>query len=220
MPHNEYFETMRPAPTSKDYVQLQNYLILENLTLPIWDDSTHHNSPKLYLNTTESHIEITDIFLSGELHILGWIGYDCFSEGVVNENYSNPSITLCKFPISNTRNRFTVVGCDTYAVIKGSWGRKYATGCLSLCDRIDNVINGSCSGIGYCQTSIPKGVKSFEIGVSSYDNHTFVWGFNPCSYAFVAKETTYRWDRGSRPRPSSNHTKQKNIHPHPRRHNF
>ncbi|GMP46724.1 hypothetical protein CsSME_00014773 [Camellia sinensis var. sinensis] len=156
-------------------------------------NNTHHNPPKLFLNTTESNLEITDIFLSGELRILTWIGYDCFSEGGVNETNFNPWITLSKFPISNTRNRFTAVGCDTNAFIKGSWGRKYATGCLSLCDRVDNVINGSCSGIGCCQTSIPKGVKSFEIGVSSYDKHTFVWGFNPCSYAFVAEETAYNF---------------------------
>ncbi|KAL7246094.1 hypothetical protein ACSBR2_001262 [Camellia fascicularis] len=88
---------------------------------------------------------------------------------------------------------FTVVGCDTYAFIKGSWGRKYAKGCLSLCDRIDDVINGSCSGIGCCQTRIPKGVTSYKIGVSSYNSHTFVRGFNPCSYVFVAEENAYNF---------------------------
>ncbi|KAL7263037.1 hypothetical protein ACSBR1_001249 [Camellia fascicularis] len=88
---------------------------------------------------------------------------------------------------------FTVVGCDTYAFIKGSWGCKYATGCLSLCDKIDDVINSSCSGIGCCQTRIPKGVTSYKIGVSSYNSHTFVWGFNPCSYVFVAEENAYNF---------------------------
>ncbi|KAL7263065.1 hypothetical protein ACSBR1_001274 [Camellia fascicularis] len=78
---------------------------------------------------------------------------------------------------------FTVVGCDTYAFIKGSWGRKYAMGCLSLCDRIDDVINGSCSGIGCCQTRIPKGVTSYKIGVSSYNSHTFAVGTQTCAEA-------------------------------------
>ncbi|CAL5386738.1 unnamed protein product [Camellia sinensis] len=77
--------------------------------------------------------------------------------------------------------------------ISGSQGQKYDTGCLSLCDNINNVINGSCSGIGCCQTSIPKGVRSFYISVRSYDNHTLVWNFNSCSYAFVAEEATHNF---------------------------
>ncbi|CAL5384749.1 unnamed protein product [Camellia sinensis] len=155
-------------------------------------NNTHYNPPKLYLDTTESNIEITDIFLSGELRILALIGHDCFGEGGVHETYSDPWITLPKFPFSNTRNKFTAVGCDTKAVI-GSLGRTYATGCLSVCSTIDNVINGSCSGIGCCQTSIPKGVKNFEISIGSYNNHSSVWNFNPCSYVFVAEETAYNF---------------------------
>ncbi|XP_028119284.1 wall-associated receptor kinase 2-like [Camellia sinensis] len=102
-------------------------------------------------------------------------------------------LRLAKFPISYTRNKFTAVGCDSYAVISGSQGQKYDTGCLSLCDNINNVINGSCSGIGCCQTSIPKRVRSFYISVRSYDNHTLLWNFNPCTYAFVAEEAAYNF---------------------------
>ncbi|KAL7263048.1 hypothetical protein ACSBR1_001259 [Camellia fascicularis] len=111
----------------------------------------------------------------------------------VSEDYYDYWIRLAKFPISNTRNKFIAVGCDSYAVISGSQGQKYDTGCLSLCDNINNVINGSCSGIGCCQTSIPKGVRSFNISVRSYDNHTLVWNFNPCSYDFVVEEAAYNF---------------------------
>ncbi|KAI8013084.1 Wall-associated receptor kinase 5 [Camellia lanceoleosa] len=54
-------------------------------------------------------------------------------------------------------------------------------------------MNDSCSGIGCCQTSIPMGVTNFQFTLSSYSNHTNVLGFNPCSYAFVAKETAYNF---------------------------
>ncbi|CAL5333132.1 unnamed protein product [Camellia sinensis] len=121
------------------------------------------------------------------------LAYDCFSEGGVSENYYDPWLRLAKFRISYTRNKFMAVGCDSYAVISGSQGQKYDTGCLSLCDNINDVINGSCSGIGCCQTSMPKGVRSFYISVKSYDNHTLVWNFNPCSYAFVAEEAAYNF---------------------------
>ncbi|KAK8704274.1 hypothetical protein V6N13_047901 [Hibiscus sabdariffa] len=68
---------------------------------------------------------------------------------------------------------------------------RYATGCLSLCSSITDDSNGSCSGIGCCQTSIPKGVKSYNITLESYDNHADVLPENPCSYAFVAENDNY-----------------------------
>ncbi|KAL7246113.1 hypothetical protein ACSBR2_001279 [Camellia fascicularis] len=156
-------------------------------------NNTHYNPPKLFLNTTESNLEITDIFLSGELRISSWIASDCYNKQRLRVINNEPWIKMHKFPISNTRNKFIAVGCDTFAIIGGSEGRNYTTGCLSLCDSINNVINGSCSGIGCCQTSIPNGVRNFQFRVKSFENHTRVWDFNPCSYAFVAEETTYNF---------------------------
>ncbi|XP_057489937.1 wall-associated receptor kinase 2-like [Actinidia eriantha] len=150
-----------------------------------------NNSSKLFL--TLSTIEVTDIFLWGELRISSWIGYDCYNAQGGPGDYFYPWMNLNRFPISNTQNKFTAVGCDTYAVVNGVRGRKYTTGCLSLCDSIENVINGSCSGIGCCQTSIPKEVRSFNITIQSYDNHRYVQDFNPCSYAFVAEEAAYNF---------------------------
>ncbi|GFY85546.1 wall associated kinase 5 [Actinidia rufa] len=118
---------------------------------------------------------------------------DCYNKQYLREYYNDPWMTSAKFPISNDQNKFIAVGCDTYAVIKGSQGQKYTTGCLSLCDSIDNVINGSCSGIGCCQAIIPKEVRSFNITVNSYEKHANVWDFNPCSYAFVVEDNTYNF---------------------------
>lgn len=78
-------------------------------------------------------------------------------------------------------------------MINGSRGKKYTTGCMSLCDSTRDVVEGSCSGIGCCETAIPRGVMKFEMDVSSYNNHKRVWEFNPCSYAFVAEEGTYNF---------------------------
>ncbi|THG10471.1 hypothetical protein TEA_003269 [Camellia sinensis var. sinensis] len=158
-------------------------------------NDTDYHPPKLFLESSDTNVEITEILLSGELRISVSIGSDCFREGGVQnrDDIFETWITVPEFPISNTRNKFTAVGCDTFAVIVGSLGRNYATGCLSVCDSIDSVINSSCSGIGCCQTSIPKGVKNYNISILSINNHTSVWGFNPCSYAFVAEETAYNF---------------------------
>ncbi|XP_059629936.1 putative wall-associated receptor kinase-like 16 [Cornus florida] len=56
---------------------------------------------------------------------------------------------------------------------------------------ITDVVNGTCSGIGCCQTSIPRGVIDFNLTVKSYYNHSGVWNFNPCSYAFIVEDGIY-----------------------------
>ncbi|KAL7246121.1 hypothetical protein ACSBR2_001287 [Camellia fascicularis] len=103
---------------------------------------------KLYLNTSDASIEITMILISGELHISSQIARDCYNKQGVHVSNNQISVRSGKFPISITRNKFIAIGCDTYDVIEGFEGRNYSTGCLSQCDNIDNVTNGSCSGIG------------------------------------------------------------------------
>ena len=150
-----------------------------------------YNPPLAFLR--EGNISLTDIWLWGEMRIYAFVANDCYNEtgGSVYKNH--PWIGLVNFQISNTRNKFMTIGCDTYAVIEGSRGTNYETGCMSLCDSTNDVVEGSCSGIGCCETAIPRGVLGFNIIVSSYYNHTRVWGFNPCSYAFVAEEGTYNF---------------------------
>ncbi|KAF8024973.1 hypothetical protein BT93_F1967 [Corymbia citriodora subsp. variegata] len=60
--------------------------------------------------------------------------------------------------------------------------------CLSLCESISDVINRSCSGIGCCETSIPRDAYGYNISVTSYKNHSRVMEFNLCRYAFVAQD--------------------------------
>ncbi|XVE80799.1 hypothetical protein DITRI_Ditri15bG0009200 [Diplodiscus trichospermus] len=102
-------------------------------------------------------------------------------------------MTLSKFPFSHTKNMFTAIGCDTYAYVEGSLGHTYSTGCLTFCNSVTDVINGSCSGIGCCQTAIPKGVRSYDISFDSDNQHSDVLSFNPCSYGFVVEDGAYNF---------------------------
>ncbi|KAK8549037.1 hypothetical protein V6N12_061937 [Hibiscus sabdariffa] len=139
-----------------------------------------------------SNIEVIDISLDGQLRILSNASYDCYNTlGGRAWSYFFLWLRLPGFSINNTKNRFTAIGCDTYARVEGFLGQRYATGCLSLCSSIADVSNGSCSGIGCCQTSIPKDVRSYNITLESYANHTDVLPENPCSYAFVAESDNY-----------------------------
>ncbi|XP_047306506.1 wall-associated receptor kinase 5-like [Impatiens glandulifera] len=142
---------------------------------------------KLFLGS----IEIVDISIFGELRVLSWIGSDCYKNNI-SDGWIRPWLTAgTSFYVSSLKNKFVALGCDTNAVITGTQGQRYTTGCMSLCNSMDEITNGTCLGIGCCEASIPKRVQSFEIQVTSYDNHSFVESFNPCSYGFVAEQGTY-----------------------------
>ncbi|XP_010539154.1 PREDICTED: wall-associated receptor kinase 2-like [Tarenaya hassleriana] len=97
---------------------------------------------------------------------------------------------LASFTLSYTKNKFTAVGCDTYAYLTGTGDDDYSTGCMSVCnsDNAFQVQNGSCSGIGCCQIPIPRKVNRFRILPRSFNNHSTVCNFNPCSYAFIVED--------------------------------
>ncbi|GMI89556.1 wall-associated kinase 2 [Hibiscus trionum] len=141
---------------------------------------------------TDSNIQVVNISLDGYLRILISTSYDCYDYPSANETYFEMWLELIKFPVDSARNKFTAIGCDTDALIQGFSG-EYDTGCMSFCNSIDGVINGSCSGIGCCQTAIPKGVMGYNISLGSYNNHSHILLDNPCSYAFVAEDGAYNF---------------------------
>lgn len=154
-------------------------------------DNTNFTSPKAFLTT--SPLEVLNISLDGYLRIRRSPGYACYNSSGVRSSYYFPWITLSKFPLSHTRNKFTAIGCDTYAYVGGSLGQSYSTGCVTFCSKIDDVINGSCSGIGCCQTAIPKGVRSYNVSLNSDHQHSYILSFNPCSYGFVSEDGAYNF---------------------------
>lgn len=88
-------------------------------------------------------------------------------------------------------NRFTVIGCDDFALITGGGDRSFTSGCVSLCSKAEDVLDGYCSGIGCCQTSVPTGLKFYLTSLSTLNNHTRVSSFDPCSYAFVGEQERF-----------------------------
>ena len=124
-----------------------------------------------------------------ELRVLNFVARRCYNKTGGLVDGIKTSFKTLRYTISNTKNKFTVVGCDTYAYLTGTQkGENYSIGCMSLCNSLLNVLNGSCSGVGCCEVEVPDGLKSIEMKVRSYHNHIDVWDFNPCGYAFVAEQ--------------------------------
>ncbi|GKC69780.1 wall-associated receptor kinase 2-like protein, partial [Tanacetum coccineum] len=118
----------------------------------------------------------------------------CYNEsGGVTEDYNAwTNLETTPFTFSR-RNKFTVTGCDDFALIVGTNGGDFSSGCLGLCSRSEDVPGGYCSGIGCCQTSIPKGLKTFNLALTSLRNHTIVGSFNRCGFAFLCEEESFQF---------------------------
>ncbi|KAF8024975.1 hypothetical protein BT93_F1969 [Corymbia citriodora subsp. variegata] len=167
------------------------------------DDSTNPPTPYLFDKSTNITIVSTSIE-KHEISIMMFVAKDCYNSSGGSSYQNDPSIILAIFPISAAKNKFIAVGCDTYAVFRGQQGSMYATGCLSSCGNISDVINGSCSGIGCCETSIPRDAYQYNIFVTSYHNHVGIWEFNPCGYAFVAEDGFFSFSTGDLYNPPLN----------------
>ncbi|XP_027148330.1 wall-associated receptor kinase 5-like [Coffea eugenioides] len=155
------------------------------------NSSTSVPQPVLHNST----INVTGISLEGQVYLMQYIAFDCYNEnGSLFDNYSPWMALSERFTFNSTANKFIVVGCDTLAIVYGfGQNRSYTTGCVSFCDYKEDVIDGSCSGIGCCRTDIPPGAWNINVSLTSLTNHTDVWDFNPCSYAFVVEEKAFNF---------------------------
>ncbi|KAI6689479.1 hypothetical protein NL676_026307 [Syzygium grande] len=144
-----------------------------------------------------SNIEILHISVEDhELRIGASIARDCYNSCGCDDSSSNDHwLWLAQFPLSSTKNKFTAIGCDTSASFQDRRG-KFSFGCMSSCSSVLDVSNGSCTGIGCCETSIPRNSFNYNISITSFSNHADVLGFNPCSYAFVTEIGSYNFTVG------------------------
>jgi len=103
------------------------------------------------------------------------------------------------FRFSETRNKFTVIGCNTLGLIgNNNSGSEYQSGCFTYCATTTlsaQTDDNSCSGMGCCQTPIPKGMdfNVVALRVIKGDNTSQTWkGFGEqCSYAVLMETAAF-----------------------------
>ncbi|MCL7038008.1 hypothetical protein MKW94_008489, partial [Papaver nudicaule] len=111
---------------------------------------------------------------------------------------------LGKFTFSSTKNRFIGMGCNTWAAFLGLESQDdnvSGTGCVAVCEREeDDVTDGSCSGVGCCQTSIPDGLQAlvWKVGrifpknlSSNYTDYNH--NSNSCSYGLLIETSSFQY---------------------------
>ncbi|KAL0336743.1 UNVERIFIED_CONTAM: Wall-associated receptor kinase [Sesamum calycinum] len=139
------------------------------------------------------NLEILDIS-DDKVLIKNWVAASCYDQfgNITRRNQAFINLVSTPFAFSDI-NKFTVLGCDEFALIAGSEGRNFTSGCVSLCSSREDLIEGDCSGIGCCQTAIPKGLKKFNSNLGSLNNHVNITSFDPCGYAFLGDPDNYRF---------------------------
>nr|XP_010918195.1 wall-associated receptor kinase 1 isoform X1 [Elaeis guineensis] len=124
--------------------------------------SCNGTSPILKLGNNSYEIEDISL-LQGNLSIYaGTIFHRCNQDFTVAPG--NIDLEGTPYTIANTEssnNMLTIVGCNHVVTVQGHPSSYSTSACVSFCDSVDDVIDGSCSGLGCCQFSIPKGLKSF-----------------------------------------------------------
>ncbi|KAI3473884.1 hypothetical protein Pfo_028065 [Paulownia fortunei] len=139
--------------------------------------NTSFNPPKPY--SAKGNLEVIDISDS-QMRIKNWVAASCYNQ-LGNLTRANPvRIRLAPYFSFSDANKFTI---EETGLISPAG--------VSLCSASEDLLDGYCTGIGCCQTSIPKGLQSFVASLGSLDNHTNVWSFDPCGYAFLAEQDSF-----------------------------
>ncbi|XP_038984083.1 wall-associated receptor kinase 2-like [Phoenix dactylifera] len=155
-----------------------------------FDITCNGTTPKPILG--DSNITLVDINLVyGLMQVNHFIAHACF-----DMPGNSPWIRLTRtksLRFSDTHNKFVAIGCDTVGYLV-DMEERFSTGCISLCTNKSFVTDGTCSGIGCCETSIPKDLSAFKVELTSYYNHTYCSSFSPCSYAFLITNTSFSFN--------------------------
>ncbi|KAL0698025.1 hypothetical protein Bca4012_054147 [Brassica carinata] len=141
-----------------------------------------------------NNFEVIDISTSGELRVMNNISYTCYDSQGNSGDEDYYTYTLTNVSLSH-KNKFTIVGCNAYAYLSTYGIQNYSTGCISGCDS-PPATNGGCHGAGCCSTdvSVPSDSNKFRIRSFRLQDTTSVYGFSPCTYAFLAENGTFHFD--------------------------
>ncbi|KAI7734125.1 LOW QUALITY PROTEIN: hypothetical protein M8C21_021780, partial [Ambrosia artemisiifolia] len=163
------------------------------LPLPVFSYSQEYDSP----NGTFSPVEVVGISLTGgHVRIRNTISSCCFdsSGGITRFNAADQVVATC-FTLSQL-NKYYAIGCYDLAYIspvRGIDDKHFRSGCVSVCSNPQDIIAGSCTGIGCCETSLPKDVTTYLSTIGSFNNHTSIRSFSKCGYSFLGEQSSFKF---------------------------
>jgi hypothetical protein len=133
--------------------------------------------------------------IHGTIRELNPISTYCYNPllGRMESNISGHDAISSTFRFSDVHNKFTVIGCNTLAIIYNRNSTGYQSGCVSTCQSLSDIVDGSCSGMGCCQTAIPKGMDYYSVSFDRSFNTSQIWSFSRCSYAVLMEAAAFNF---------------------------
>jgi hypothetical protein len=139
------------------------------------------------------NISLTD----STIRLLNYITSYCYNSSNGRMEIGGVSMGLNAFSsaylFSDVHNKFTVIGCNTLGYISSSNDSSDQSGCVSTCRRMSDLTDGSCSGMGCCQTAIPRGMNYYRARFDKGFNTSQIKGFSRCSYAVLMEAAAFNF---------------------------
>ncbi|XP_074313457.1 wall-associated receptor kinase-like 8 [Silene latifolia] len=99
------------------------------------------------------------------------------------------------YAISSTANAFIVIGCHHYGLLRANTrtGQK-VTSCVALCTEEADLFDDTCSGIGCCEASLPKGLQDLNATLEKIIYDTNVTSAK-CAFSLLSKRSSLKLRR-------------------------
>ncbi|XP_020152013.1 wall-associated receptor kinase 17 [Aegilops tauschii subsp. strangulata] len=106
-------------------------------------------------------------------------------------NIASFSLEGTNFTFSDTRNKFTAVGCNMVAMLLNGTSGGYSGGCASFCSN-NSIVDGACSGVACCQAPVPKGLKKLYSDFTNINITASLSKYtSACAEAFIVEQNSY-----------------------------
>uniref|UniRef100_A0ACD5V6R7 Uncharacterized protein n=1 Tax=Avena sativa TaxID=4498 RepID=A0ACD5V6R7_AVESA len=147
-----------------------------------------------------SDFEVLNISLTeGTARVLNYILGFCYNNSTGSMEYFgryggyNGGDSSSPYRLSDVQNRFTVIGCNALGSISDPDGTGYQGYGVATCRNQSDLMDGSCSGIGCSQTTIPKRMYYYETTFFHSVNTSQIFKFNRCSYGVLMEAAAFKF---------------------------
>ncbi|KAJ1696975.1 hypothetical protein LUZ63_005487 [Rhynchospora breviuscula] len=140
---------------------------------------------------------ILNISLSlGQLRAAMPISSKCYNSTTKLISIWEADLIDTPYRFNHEKNKFVVIGCNTVGYLNFTVNQNYSYfgGCVSGCDRPESLSDVSCSGIGCCQTSIPKGTSYIRFWFDENFLNSEVYSFSPCVHSMLTEEDGFAFN--------------------------
>ncbi|RLM84832.1 wall-associated receptor kinase 4-like [Panicum miliaceum] len=162
---------------------------VNNGTMAVLPSATHYTIPVTSLSVAPQP----------EVKVMLPVAYRCYNStgGTVGGFDGHVDVnTHGVYRISDSRNAFVVLGCNTGAYTSnsvsngtGRYNYQYYMGCFAYCSGPGSAMDGRCASVGCCRVDIAPGLTDNVVSFEDWPHDGM--DFSPCDIAFLVDKDGY-----------------------------